>query len=161
MKKIILFTTLLLLAVTLSARGQMQNDAEHRAGYYQYMVFRLTEDLALTEEQAEQFFPLHRSYQDQKRQNHHQIASLSREAYEQKNVEKADLDKYQKELQRLKTEEIELDAAFYADLEKFLDPDQVLRFMFFDHHFRNELSRELKERYHKPDQDNKRRINRK
>lgn len=162
MKRITLLFTVLLIALTLPLQARMQNEFHHNSpGYYQYMVFRLTEDLNLSEKQAEQFFPLHRSYQEQKRQNHYQMAELSKEAYDKKDISAADLEKYKNEERRLKMEEIELDAAFYKDLEQFLSPEQVLRFMFFDHHFRNELSRELKERYHDAGQSDRRRSNRK
>lgn len=155
MKRMTIVLTVLLATAILPLYGRMQDDFQHRPGYYQYMVFRLTEDLALSEEQAERFFPLHRSYQDQKGQNHYQLALLSKEAYDKKDIGKADLEKYQQEERRLKLEELELDAAFCADLERFLSPEQVLRFMFFEHHFRDELSRELKERYHNMDQNNR------
>lgn len=153
MKKTVFLLLGIMMAATLSAKGWMQDTPPPRPGYYQFMVFRLTEELSLSEEQAERFFPLHRSYQDQKRLIHHKMAMLSEESYEKKNVDKAELERYKNQVKQLALEEIELDAAFYADLEQFLRPEQVLHFIFFDHHFRNELSRELKERYgdDKPD----------
>ncbi|MDD4960951.1 MAG: hypothetical protein PHX07_01815 [Candidatus Marinimicrobia bacterium] len=147
MKKTVILLLGIMIAAMLSAKGWMQDAPPSRPAYYQFMVFRLTEDLSLSEEQAERFFPLHRSYQDQKRLIHHKTAMLSKDAYEKKNIDKAGLERYKDQVKQLALEEIELDAAFYVDLEQFLRPEQVLHFIFFDHHFRNELSRELKERY--------------
>ncbi|MDD3966853.1 MAG: hypothetical protein WC372_02035 [Candidatus Neomarinimicrobiota bacterium] len=147
MKKTALLLLGMLLAVSVSAKGWMQDNDHSRPAYYQFMVFRLTEDLSLSEEQAERFFPLHRSYQDQKRQIHYKMAMLSKEAYKETGIKTTDLKRYRDEVKKLSLEEIALDTAFYSDLEQFLSAEQIVRFIFFDHHFRDELSRELKDRY--------------
>jgi len=115
--------------------------------YYQYMVFRMTEILDLTPEQAEKLFPLNRPYRDSKHALHMEMKELSEQVFEQKEITKADLETYKKEIKRLHMEEIELDDQFYNDVEAFLEPSQVAKLIFFDSHFRGELSKELKERY--------------
>ncbi|MEA3392890.1 MAG: hypothetical protein U9Q91_07920, partial [Candidatus Marinimicrobia bacterium] len=43
--------------------------------------------------------------------------------------------------------EMKLSNEFIEDVEKFLEPTQVAKLMFFEPRFRKELSRELKQRY--------------
>ncbi|MDZ7796295.1 MAG: hypothetical protein U5N56_04260 [Candidatus Marinimicrobia bacterium] len=137
----------ILLAGSLLGRGLMQQNNHPNPGYYKYMVFRMTEELELTEKEAEKFFPLHRSYQNNKYQYHRELAALSEKAYERENVNDEDLQYYKEEIKRLKQEELNLDMKFYSELEDFLSAEKVLRYIFFEHHFRREMSRELKKRY--------------
>lgn len=115
--------------------------------YYQYMVFRMTEVLELTPEQAEKLFPLNRPYRDKKHALHMEMNTISDEVFEKKEITKADLDKYKKDIERLHNEEAALDKAFIEDVEKFLAPAQVAKLIFFEPRFRRELSNELKDRY--------------
>lgn len=115
--------------------------------YYQYMIFRMTEILELTPEQAEKLFPLNRPYRDEKHALHMKMNALSEEVYDKKEITKADLENYKAEIKRLQNEESKLDEKFYGDVEKFLEPYQVAKLIFFEPHFRRELSKELKDRY--------------
>ena len=127
-----------------------QKDKKHCISdqpYYQYMVFRMTEVLELTPEQAEKLFPLNRPYRDAKHSLHMQMGALGEEAFKEEEINKSDLDKYKKEIARLHEEEAKLDDQFYSDVEKFLEPEQVVKLIFFDSYFRRELSNELKDRY--------------
>jgi len=115
--------------------------------YYQYMVFRMTEVLELTPEQAEKLFPLNRTYRDTKHALRMQMNVMSEEIFEKKEFSKADLEKYKNVIKRLHKEETNLDDKFYEDVEKFMAPEQVAKLMFFEPRFRKELSHELKQRY--------------
>jgi Spy/CpxP family protein refolding chaperone len=157
-KHIILILTLIIMISVSPLNGHMQEEPFSNPQYFQFMIFRMTQELSLSEQQAEKFFPMHRTYRQNKHQLHHDIITLGKEAYEKTNITKSDLTRYKNEMNRLKNAETELDASFYADLEKFLNPEQVVRFMFFDQHFRRELSRELKERYRSNDYQQKKQI---
>lgn len=122
--------------------------------YYQYMVFRMTEVLELTPEQAEKLFPLNRPYRDNKHALHIEMKELSQEVFKNTEITKADLQKYKDKISQLRKEEDKLDDQFYSEVEKFLEPAQVAKLIFFDAHFRGELSKELKERYN-PEQKKK------
>lgn len=115
--------------------------------YYQYMVFRMTEILEITPEQAEKLFPLNRPYRDSKHALHLQMGALGEDVFNKEVITKTDLEKYKKEIIRLREEEAKLDDKFYSDVETFLEPEQVAKLIFFDSKFRRELSKELKERY--------------
>ncbi len=115
--------------------------------YYQYMVFRMTEILELTPEQAEKLFPLNRPYRDSKHALHMQMEALSEEVFQKEEITKADLEKYKNEIERLHQEEAALDNNFIDNVEKFLEPEQVAKLIFFEPRFRRELSNELKDRY--------------
>ncbi|MBW6457539.1 MAG: hypothetical protein K0B52_00075 [FCB group bacterium] len=151
-KNIIVLLTLIMITGSLTAKGRMQDEPFPNPQYFQFMIFRMTQELSLTEEQAEKFFPMHRTYQQNKQQLHHEMITLGKAAYEKSDISRSDLGRYKNEVNRLRSAETQLDLTFYADIEKFLNPEQVVRYMFFDQHFRRELSRELKERY-RNDQD--------
>jgi hypothetical protein len=57
------------------------------------------------------------------------------------------LDKYKREINRLHEAGMKFDNEFIEDVEKFLEPAQVAKLMFFEPRFRKELSHELKQRY--------------
>ncbi|MEA2076828.1 MAG: hypothetical protein U9O95_02280 [Candidatus Marinimicrobia bacterium] len=116
--------------------------------YYRYMVFRMTEVLELTPEQAEKLFPLNRPYREAKYTLHMQISQLSDEVFKKNEITKEDLNQYKSEFKRLHNEEQKLDEAFIKDVEMFLMPNQVAKLIFFEPRFRRELSHELKQRYH-------------
>jgi hypothetical protein len=79
-------------------------------------------------------------------------AELSEKAYAQENIGESDLVRYKDEVKRLELAEVDADMKFYAELEGFLRPGQVVRFIFFEHQFRREMSMELKKRYNKPEE---------
>jgi Spy/CpxP family protein refolding chaperone len=115
--------------------------------YYQYMVFRMTEILDLTPEQAEKLFPLNRPYRDAKHALHMQMNALSEDVFQKNVITRSDLEKYKDEIKRIQNEEAKLDEEFYENVETFLEPQQVAKLIFFEPHFRRELSKELKDRY--------------
>ncbi len=127
--------------------SQRQENCISNQPYYQYMVFRMTEILELTPEQAEKLFPLNRPYRDNVHALHMQMGALSDEVFQKKEITQTDLEKYKDEIKRLKNEEVKLDDEFIKDVEKFLEPEQVAKLIFFEPRFRRELSHELKQRY--------------
>lgn len=127
-------------------RGK-KHDSINEQPYYQYMVFRMTEELQLLPEQAEKLFPLSRPYRDAKHQLHTLMNDLSEEVYSKEIITKEDLQAYRKTIRDLQTQEWKLDDKYYSDVEKFLAPDQVAKLIFFEPRFRRELSHELKQRY--------------
>ncbi len=115
--------------------------------YYQYMIFRMSEVLELTPGQAEKLFPLNRPYRDEKHSLHMQMDKLSEDVFQKDEITKSDLDKYKREINRLNEAGMKFDNEFIEDVEKFLEPAQVAKLMFFEPRFRKELSHELKQRY--------------
>lgn len=171
MKKLLTYLIIAVLSVSiLVAQGApMDGLNHHKSGvsrdgncksiaeqpYYQYMVFRMTEELELTAEQAEKLFPLNRPYRDTKHQLHMQMNELSEEIFNKEEITKADLEKYRKKLRGLQKKDLDLDDNFFDEVGTFLQPQQVAKLMFFEPHFRRELSRELKDRYPGKKKDNK------
>ncbi len=146
-KGLLLIVIAFMLTGNLFAAGRMQNGPEPAPQYYQYMVFRMTEDLKLTSEQAEKLFPIMHPYREAKRQLHEKMMVLCERAYHEDAFTKKDQEYFLAEVKRLHLDELKLDDELYAKVETFLDPDQVVKFIFFEQRFRMELSRELKDRY--------------
>ena len=131
----------------LSAMDKMHDDPPMNPQYYQFMVFRMTEDLNLTPDQAEKFFPLLRPYQNSKHDLHEKMAQLSDEVFNNNKIDKDDLERYKDIIKNIHLDEMKLDQDFYNEIEGFLTPEQVAKFIFFDQRFRMQLSHELKQRY--------------
>lgn len=127
-------------------RGRRHNPVNEQP-YYQYMIFRMTEELELSQEQAEKLFPVNRPYRNAKHELHTLLNQLSEEVYSKEEITEADLKAYKKRILDIKEQEIKLDEKYYADVEKFLDPGQVAKLIFFEPRFRRELSTELRQRY--------------
>ena len=149
----------LFVASSLFAAGRMQEEDRINPRYYQFMVYSLTENLNLTSQQAEKLFPIMRPYREAKRQCHNKMIALSKEAYQQDNINKSHVQYYKNEIKLLHQKEFELDEEFYTKIETFLSPEQLARAMFFEQHFRSELSRELKERHYMPNNPPKKKQN--
>jgi predicted nuclease with TOPRIM domain len=72
---------------------------------------------------------------------------LSEDVFQKNVITRSDLEKYKEEIKRIQSEEAKLDEEFYENVETFLEPQQVAKLIFFEPHFRRELSKELKDRY--------------
>lgn len=146
-KTISIFILSSLMLIGLFAQKPMGEGHGQKQPYYQFMVYRMTEVLELTNEQAEKLFPLNRPYRESKQALHMRMNEISEEVFLKENITKVDLNFYKKEIKRLHEEEQKLDEQFFNEAETFLAPDQVAKLMFFEPHFRRELSHELKMRY--------------
>ena len=126
------------------------------------IVWRLTDELDLTIDQAEKFFPRFRehrkSLEEIGKQEREMIANIDREKPNKKDVKKMI-----EEISKLRQNRIELEAEFVLSLDDVLAPDQMIRLGIFKQRMMMEMRGEMrdgkakKKRHKKKDRKRRRR----
>ena len=126
------------------------------------IVWRLTDELDLSTDQAEKFFPRFREHRKSLekigKQEREMISNIDREEPNKKDVKKM-ID----EISKLRQNRIELEAKFVLSLDDVLAPDQMIRLGIFKQRMMIEMSEEIrngkekKKRHKKKDRKRRRR----
>ena len=108
------------------------------------IVWRLTDDLDLTTDQAEKFFPRFRehrkSLEEIGKQEREMIANIDREEPNKKDVKKMI-----EEISKLRQKRIELESEFVLSLDDVLAPDQMIRLGVFKQRMMMEMRGEMRD----------------
>ena len=108
------------------------------------IVWRLTDELDLTTDQAEKFFPRFRehrkSLEEIARQEREMIANMDRG-----DLTKKDVKKVIEEISKLRQNRIELEAGFVLNLDDVLAPYQMIRLGVFKQRMMMEMRGELRD----------------
>lgn len=107
------------------------------------IVWRLTDDLDLTTDQAEKFFPRFRNH----RKELEEIGKKERETIaniDRNRPSKKDVKKMIEKISKLRQNRIELEAEFVLSLEDFLTPDQMIRLGVFKQKMMMEMRDEMR-----------------
>ena len=106
------------------------------------IVWRLTDELDLTIDQAEKFFPRFRKHrkilEEIGIQERGMIANIDRE-----NPNKKDVKRMIEEISKLRQNRIELEAEFVLSLDDVLAPDQMIRLGIYRQKMMNEMREEI------------------
>ena len=106
------------------------------------IVWRLTDELDLTIDQAERFFPRFRKHRKILKeiaiQERGMIANIDRE-----NLNKKDVKRMIEEISKLRQNRIELEAEFVLSLDDVLAPDQMFRLGIYRQKMMNEMREEI------------------
>ena len=106
------------------------------------IVWRLTDELDLTIDQAEKFFPRFRKHrkilEEIGIQERGMIANIDRE-----NPNKKDVKRMIEEISKLRQNRIELEAEFVLSLDDVLAPDQMIRLGIYRQKMMNEMRQEI------------------
>ena len=122
------------------------------------IVWRLTDELGLSTDQAEKFFPRFRehrkSLEEIGKQEREMIANIDREK-----PNKRDVKKMIEEISKLRQNRIELEAEFVLSLDDVLAPDQMIRLGIFKQRMMMEMrdGKAKKKRDKKKDRKRRRR----
>ena len=118
------------------------------------IVWRLTEDLDLTTDQAEKFFPRFRehrkSLEELGKQEREMIGNIDREK-----LNKNDVKKKIEEISKLRQKRIELESEFVLSLDDVLAPDQMIRLGVFKQRMMMEMRGEMQDEKVKKNRKNK------
>ncbi len=112
-------------------------------------MWKLTEYLELSEEQAEKFFPRARAHRDEMQKIGEQRRELHREFVEKiegGKVSRRDTKKFIDQLHRLDLARLELRRKHMEAVEDVLTEIQLAKYATFDEHFMGQLKRRLGER---------------
>ena len=109
------------------------------------LVWRLTDDLDLSTEQAEKFFPRFRDH----RKNLKEIGNQERNiitSVDRNNLNKNDVKKTIEEIAKLRQNRIELESDFVLGMDDILEPGQMLRLGVFKQRIMSEMKGDIQDR---------------
>ncbi len=125
------------------------NETDKRPARIENMiVWRLTEDLELSTEQAENFFPRFRSH----RKDIEKISDDEREVYNSirkkasgdDKVTKSDVRTTVESIAKLRKKRIDLESDFILDMDGVLSPEQLIRLSVFKHSLMSDMKNEMR-----------------
>jgi len=146
MKKLILLGILIMVPASLFAQrpgGQFERMRKPRREQIEMLrIWKMTEELDLSEQQADKFFPKLRSDDKQIEELEHQKQKIFRELHE--NVKNGELDakklnKTIDNLTEIQTNIIQKHAKFIRDMDGILSIDQQAKLIIFKHKFRERM----------------------
>ena len=111
------------------------------------IIWKLTEELELTSEQAEKFFPKHREHREHIEEFREKIENLSEENWENyDNMNSKEITNIIKERQDLKKKIIDIETEFIFSMENFLTPKQLALLATFKSRMMMDMKSDLKEK---------------
>ena len=111
-----------------------------------YRVYKMTNDLELTPNQSQQFFPMLRSHIIKMKNIEKKIFELDKKVNADNSIDWNEYKKIKNKLLDLENKKLREKSKFLTDLESILEPEQIAKYMFFDRRFRRDLQRRLKHR---------------
>lgn len=145
MKYIILFGFLTGLIAQNYDWGERKNGRGRGKGKMENMIiWRLTEDLDLTIDQSEKFFPRFREH----RKNLEALGKQEREivgTIDGKKISKNDVKEMIEDISKLRQKRIELESKFVLSLDDILEPDQMIRLGIFKQKMMTEMRNEIRD----------------
>jgi len=111
-------------------------------------MWRLTDELNLTEEQAEKFFPKYRALmsdlEDVTKQENELMKQIG-ELSEEKEVDSEKLYSLVKQVSDFEKKKLDIKYEFFMETGKILTPEQQARHVVFERQFRRQLRRGIRE----------------
>ncbi len=122
-------------------------------------MWKLTDEINLTEEQAEKFFPKYRALMSdmedvskQQREVMKQIGELSKE----EEVDDKKLNSLVKQANDFEKKKIDMKYEFFKETGKILTPEQQARYVVFERKFKKELKKGIREHGREKGKDRRR-----
>lgn len=119
-----------------------------------YRIYKMSEYLELTPEQAETFFPLLRQYEKELKNIKSQENELYKDLKNSDNMSKEDLQKAMNKIQNFENRRNDLKQNFMKQSGKTLNPGQVARIPGFENEFRNNLKQQFIQRQKQQNKSN-------
>lgn len=112
-------------------------------------IWKLTEVLDLSEDQAQKFFPRHNSLVEEleelSKQQKEMMDDLHKKVKEEKSISEKDVDAILKKVLDIEREKLQEKQMFVEKLGDILTPEQKAKYVVFEVHFRRELMRQIRE----------------
>ncbi len=146
---IILIPTLSLFAQPPAPPHDRDMDGPRKEKMEMMMMWRLTDDLELTEKQAETFFPKYRVHQEKmeklREEGKKSLMEMKERLDERKSISDKNLDKALKTFKELEIKKAEARVEFVKGLKGTLTTEQQAKLMLAPHKMRQEARRNIKE----------------
>ena len=114
------------------------------------VIWRLTDHLELSSEQAEKFFPRFREHREEIKQldnDQREIYDATREQMDgDKKLSEADVKKTIDRVAKLRKERVELETKFVLGMDDILSPNQMVKLGVFKERMMNEMREEMRDK---------------
>lgn len=119
---------------------------EHIEKFRSMKIAYFSEQLELTPEEAEKFWPLYNDFESKKREVNRYRHRRSRNMDEQlANMTDQEAGKMADDMIEAKKKEINLDESFHSELKKIFPPKKVLKYYITEHRFREYMLRKIRD----------------
>ena len=143
----ILILTLTLCSLTLALIAQERKGREeHMEKFRSMKIAYFTENLELTPEEAEKFWPLYNDFQSKKREvSRHRHRRPTNMDEQLASMTDQEAEKMADGMIISRKKEVELDEAFHNDLKKIFPPKKLMKYYITEHQFREYMLRKIRD----------------
>ena len=128
------------------------------------VIWRLTEDLDLSSEQAEQFFPRFREHREQLdeigKDERKSLMDVRFKIRDQEELSKSEMERTIKKVSALRKDRVDLETKFILGMDDILTPNQMVKLSVFKQRLMKEMQSEMRDRKGKDRKKNRKQMKR-
>ena len=146
-------------------RDDWSNEETPRSERRESMViWRLTEDLDLSSEQAEKFFPRFREHREQLdeigKDERKSLMDVRFKIRDQEELSKSEMERTIKKVSALRKDRVDLETKFILGMDDILTPNQMVKLSVFKQRLMKEMQNEMRDRKGKDRKNNRKQMKR-
>ena len=146
-------------------RDDWSNEETPRSERRESMViWRLTEDLDLSSEQAEKFFPRFREHREQLdeigKDERKSLMDVRFKIRDQEELSKSEMERTIKKVSALRKDRVDLETKFILGMDDILTPNQMVKLSVFKQRLMKEMQSEMRDRKGKDRKKNRKQMKR-
>ena len=146
-------------------RDDWSNEETPRSERRESMViWRLTEDLDLSSEQAEKFFPRFREHREQLdeigKDERKSLMDVRYKIRDQEELSKSEMERTIKKVSALRKDRVDLETKFILGMDDILTPNQMVKLSVFKQRLMKEMQSEMRDRKGKDRKKNRKQMKR-
>ena len=128
------------------------------------VIWRLTEDLDLSSEQAEKFFPRFREHREQLdeigKDERKSLMDVRFKIRDQEELSKSEMERTIKKVSALRKDRVDLETEFILGMDNILTPNQMVKLSVFKQRLMKEMQNEMRNRKGKDRKNNRKQMKR-
>lgn len=128
------------------------------------VIWRLTEDLDLSSEQAEKFFPRFREHREQLdeigKDERKSLMDVRFKIRDQEELSKTEMERTIKKVSALRKDRVDLETEFILGMDDILTPNQMVKLSVFKQRLMKEMQNEMRNRKGKDRKNNRKQMKR-
>lgn len=128
------------------------------------VIWRLTEDLDLSSEQAEKFFPRFREHREQLdeigKDERKSLIDVRYKIRDQEELSKSEMERTIKKVSALRKDRVDLETKFILGMDDILTPNQMVKLSVFKQRLMKEMQSEMRDRKGKDRKKNRKQMKR-
>ena len=128
------------------------------------VIWRLTEDLDLSSEQAEKFFPRFREHREQLdeigKDERKSLMDVRFKIRDQEELSKTEMERTIKKVSALRKDRVDLETEFILGMDDILTPNQMVKLSVFKQRLMKEMKNEMRDRKGKDRKNNRKQMKR-